>query len=293
MLVDLVRVTTADSVRLDGALLLPAADASTSLAIDAAVLIHGTGGSFYSSTLLESIAARLAECGAAALSINTRGHDLMSTASAIDGPRRQGAAYEEVSRATDDLAAWISLLESRGYGRIALIGHSLGAVKAVFSQAEAPRPAIACLAAISPPRLSCSYFLASPKAEEFRRTFEEAESLVRAGRGQTLMEVRFPMPMPITAAGYIDKYGPEERYQVLKHAARLRCRTLFTYGTVELANSVAFSGVPEEVERLSQTNPLLQVATIAGADHFYSGCRNELIARLERWLRADARPSVA
>lgn len=286
MLVDLVRVNTADSLRLDGALLVPLPDVASTLAIDAAILIHGTGGSFYSSTLLESIATRLVELGAAALTINTRGHDLLSTASAIDGPRRQGAAYEEVSRATEDLAAWIALLQSRGYQRIGLIGHSLGAVKAVFAQAEAPNAAIACLAAISPPRLSCSYFLASPKADEFRRTLDEAEEHVRAGRGQTLMEVRFPMPMPITAAGYVDKYGREERYQVLKHAARLTCRTLFTFGTAEVAGNVAFSGLPEEIERLSQANPHLQLATIAGADHFYSGCRSELIARLERWLCA-------
>jgi alpha-beta hydrolase superfamily lysophospholipase len=288
MLVDLIRVNTADGVRLDGALLPPSAEADSTLSIDAAILIHGTGGAFYSSTLLESIAQRLSECGAAALLINTRGHDLMSTASAIDGPRRQGAAYEEVSLATEDLNAWIALLESRSYQRIALIGHSLGAVKAVFSQAEAPHAAIARVAAISPPRLSCSYFLTSPKAEEFRRTLEEAEEHVRGGRGQTLMEARFPMPMPITAAGYVDKYGREERYHVLKHAARLTCPTLFTFGTSEVAGNAAFSGMPEEIERLSRDNPLVKLATIAGADHFYSGCRSELIARLEGWLRASS-----
>jgi dienelactone hydrolase len=285
MLVDLVRVNTGDGVRLDGALLSPSTS-DRALPVDAAILIHGTGGSFYSSTMLEAIATRLAELGVAALTINTRGHDLMSTASAIDGPRRQGAAYEEVGRSTEDITAWIALLESRGYRRIALLGHSLGAVKSVYSQAQAPSPAVACLAAISPPRLSCSYFLTSPKAEEFRRGLQEAEEHLRAGRRDALMESRFPMPMPITAAGYIDKYGPEERYHILKHAARLQCRTLFTFGTAEVAGNVAFSGLPEEIERLSRDNSFLQVATIAGADHFYSGCRDELTARLERWLRA-------
>jgi pimeloyl-ACP methyl ester carboxylesterase len=286
MLVDLLRVNTADGVRLDGALLTPANGVARSLSIDAAILIHGTGGSFYSSTLLEAIATRLAELGTAALVINTRGHDLASTASAIDGPRRAGAAYEQVSAVTEDLAAWCGLLQSRGYHRLALIGHSLGAVKAVYAQADASHDAVAAVIAISPPRLSRSYFLASSKAEEFRALLAEAEAHVNAGREQTLMDVRFPLPMLITAAGYIDKYGPQERYHVLRHAARLRCRTLFTYGTAEVASNVAFAGMPEEVERLAAANPALQAATIAGADHFYAGCRSELIARLERWLKA-------
>ncbi len=99
------------------------------------------------------------------------------------------------------------------------------------------------------------------------------------------MDVRFPLPMLITAAGYVDKYGPDERYQVLTHAARLHCRTLFTFGSAEVAGNVAFSGMPEEIERLSRENAPLELATVAGADHFYSGCRSELIARIERWLR--------
>lgn len=282
MLADLIRVTTPDGVRLDGALIAPAGNTQNS--IDAAVLIHGTGGSFYSSTLLESIALRLTELGTAALLVNTRGHDLISTASAIDGPRRQGAAYEQVNCATDDLTAWIELLKSRGYCRIGLIGHSLGAVKAVYAQAESPNSVVMRVVAISPPRLSCSYFLGSPKAEEFQSLLTEAESLISAGRGQTLMDVRFPLPMLITAAGYVDKYGREERYQVLKHVARLTCPTLFTYGSSEVAGHAAFSGMPEEIERLGRENPQLQIATIAGADHFYAGCRAELIARLQRWL---------
>lgn len=285
MLVDLVRVNTGDGVRLDGALRMPAAGAKGALAIDAAVLVHGTGGSFYSSTLLEEIATRLVELGAAALTINTRGHDLASTASGVDGPLRAGAAFEDVSRASEDLTAWLMFLQSRGYARLGLFGHSLGAVKAVFAQATAPHDAVTRLAAISPPRLSCSYFLTGPKAEEFRRLLDEAQQHVQAGHGQTLMDVRFPLPMLISAAGYLDKYGSAERYQVLQHARQLTCRTLFAFGTLEVAGNVAFTGMPAEIERLAQERPHICLATVAGADHFYAGCRSELIAHLERWLR--------
>ncbi len=285
MLVDLLRVSTADGVRLDGALVAPPPGESSTLRIDAAILLHGTGGSFYSSTLLEAIAQQLVQQGAAALLINTRGHDLVYTASALDGPRRSGAAFEDVGDAVYDLAAWIGLLQSRGHARIGLIGHSLGAVKAVYTQAKAPHAAVVCLTAISPPRLSCEYFLASAKAAEFRQLLKEAEELVRRGQGNTLLDVRFPLPMLISASGYIDKYGPEERYQVLKHAAQLQIPTLFSFGTAEVAGNVAFAGMPEEIERLSVENAHLSLATVAGADHFYSGCRDQLLAHLDGWLK--------
>jgi pimeloyl-ACP methyl ester carboxylesterase len=285
MLVDLVRVNTVDGVRLDGALILPASGAVSSLPIDAALLVHGAGGSFYTSSLLEPIAVRLAEQGTPTLLINTRGHDPVSSARTVDGPRRAGAAYERVSEALQDLPAWIEFLQSRGYKRVALVGHSLGAVKGVLLQAEAPQELVVCLIALSPPRLSCSYFLASAKGADFRAMLSEAEEHVRQGRGETLIESRFPLAMLITAAGYVDKYGPAERYNVLAHASRVTCPTLFTFGSVEVAASPAFAGMPEEIERLAGTSPHIQVATIAGADHFYAGCHSEIIGRLERWLR--------
>src|SRR5947209_11384274 len=78
MLCDLVQTTTRDGVRLDGVYQAPAARAS--LPVDAFVLVHGTGGNFYSSTLLDALAAMLLDQGVGALRVNTRGHDLISTA---------------------------------------------------------------------------------------------------------------------------------------------------------------------------------------------------------------------
>src|SRR5437660_1003816 len=78
MLVDLVRTTTRDGVRLDG-VFQPAA-APGGLALDAACFVHGTGSNFYGSTLFDAFAERLLAVGCSVLRINTRGHDLMSTA---------------------------------------------------------------------------------------------------------------------------------------------------------------------------------------------------------------------
>ncbi len=62
MHVELVRTTTRDGVRLDGAFQAAAAGGA-GLGLDGVCLVHGTGGSFYSSVLLEAFAERLPGLG--------------------------------------------------------------------------------------------------------------------------------------------------------------------------------------------------------------------------------------
>jgi hypothetical protein len=288
MIVDLVRTTTADGVRLDGTL-VPAEKRDPVCAVDALLLWHGTGANFYASSLLEALAQHFAAAGIAVLLANTRGRDILYV-SAVNGQAcRLGAACERVDDCRHDLAAWFTWLQGRGFERIGLIGHSLGAIKGVYALAQPQAPAIAWLCAISPARLSHEYFLKSPKADEFRRTLERAQRCVAEGAPETLLEVEFPIPYVVTAAGYLDKYGPGERFNVLTHLRRLPCPTLFTFGSAELQTHVAFRGLDEAITTAahdSETgNSAIQVATIAGADHVYSGCRSELIARIDNWLR--------
>jgi hypothetical protein len=111
--------------------------------------------------------------------------------------------------------------------------------------------------------------------------YAQAEAHVREGRPNTLMEVRYPLPYFVTAAGYVDKYGPAERYNILHLVDRVSCPALYTYGSVEL-EGMAFRGLPEELESASEKGANLQVAVIAGGDHLYSGVVTELVARLQR-----------
>ncbi len=285
MIVDLVRVTTADGVRLDGALQTPAKGAARPLPIDVVLLIHGTGSNFYSSSLLEAVARRLIELGTATLTVNTRGHDLLCTTATQEGPRRLGAAHEVVSDCGHDLAAWVTLLQQRGYRRIGLLGHSLGAIKCIYALAGEDPPNVACLIAVSPAHLSYDHFCDSPRGDEFRSTLGEAQRLVDDGRGETLMEVTFPLPYVVSADGYLEKYGPGERYNVLRQLEKMPCPTLVVFGSQEVQENIAFAKMPAAIETLAKANSRLKLATIAGGDHVYSGVRKELIARLETWLR--------
>jgi len=288
--VELVEVQTSDGLRLNGALHLPA-ESDPRHRIDAVLFLHGTGSNFYGARLTRGLTPAMLSWGSAVLAVNTRGHDLVSVASGTSGPRLQGAAYEMVGDCVNDIEAWLQWLGERGYTRVALVGHSLGAVKAVYAMAEQPTASVACMMAISPPRLSYAHFSASAQSGQFLAEYARADQLLAAGEGNSLIEVRFPLPYVITAAGYVDKYGPGERYNVLNLVDRLPCPTLFTYGTVELRQNVAFAGMPEllEARRGSESSPErvspIEVAVVADADHVYSGVHAELAFRLERWLR--------
>jgi pimeloyl-ACP methyl ester carboxylesterase len=288
MLVDLVQVSTSDGVRLHGALEpvseLGARQRTADLAVDVWLCLHGTGSNFYSASTLAGLAPKLVEGGAAVLRANTRGHDLVCTGPSAMGRSWQGAAFERIDEAPLDIAAWVALLRERGFERIGLLGHSLGAIKAIYTLATADAPPIAALAAISPPHLSYAYFCASRRGAEFQQLFAVAQTHLDAGRGEELLFAKFPISYYVSAASYVDRYGPAERYNVLRLLGQVKCPTLVTYGSSEVQAEVAFQGMPEAVEKLATKDNCLQAAVIAGADHIYTGCHDVLAGRIASWL---------
>jgi hypothetical protein len=285
VLVDLVQTTTRDGIRLDGMLRTPAPGAPTALPLDAVCLVHGTGGNFYGSTLFDALTERFLELGCAVLRVNTRGHDGISTAVTPRGGLRLGAAFEIVDDCRHDLAAWLGWLRQRAGPRLGLVGHSLGAVKSLYALAQEPALPAACVVALSPPRLSYSWFCSSSKADEFLRTYNLAQQYVERGEPIALLDVKFPLPFAITAAGYVEKYGPDERYNYLPLLKGVKCPSLITLGSVEMESNPAFQGAPEALGALPPRQPAVQLEIIAGADHFYTGVRAELVGRVETWLR--------
>ncbi len=289
MLVELVQATTADGLRLDGALLprreRGAAGAGNDLGLDAVLCLHGAGSHFYGSSIFPGLLDTFAELGLAVLRVNTRGHDIVSTAASERGPKRLGGAFEIVDDCRHDVAGWLDFLVERGLPRVAVVGHSLGAVKAIYALSHAPHEAARGVVAISPPRLSYRHFRQSPRDAEFFAAITTAQEHVAAGRGAALMEVTFPLPYLITAAGYVDKYGPAERYNFVELLDRTPCPALFTFGEVEMENNAAFFGLAEAVERAPAGPFDRDVATIAGANHFYVGTTSALAECIAGWLR--------
>ena len=282
MLIDLVQTTTRDGVRLDGTFQAPA-EPKRGL-----IFLHGTGGNFYGSTLFDALAERCLAMGIAVLRVNTRGHDGISNVVTAKGGRRLGAAYEVVDECRHDVAAWMDWLRERVGPKVGLAGHSMGAVKALYALAHEPQLDAACVVAISPPCLAYSRFCTGPHGHDFLEAYALAERHVQEGWPAALLDVKVPLPYVISAAGYLEKYSPDERYNYLRFLTSVRCPIMMTFGGKEVANHVAFQ-VAEDLTPLAAKHGRVRVETIEGADHFYTETRERLMNCLESWLRELAR----
>lgn len=299
MRVELVRSVTRDGLRLDGALVEPAAKIplppgeggsrsepgeGIRTPASAALLLHGVAGNFYTSSTFEPLIPKLQELGLAVLTVNTRGHDSVFAVSLGNVRQRLGAAYETVDDSRHDIAAWVEFLTSRGHERIVLIGHSLGAIKAVYAHAHEKFAEVAAVVAASPPGLSYSAFMNAPESSVFFDSLSTAKRMVAEGHGDDLFTAKFPFPLLITAASYIDKYGPAERYNILKFAAELPCPALFTCGSKELASGgIAFAGLPDALMSLPNADRRA-TAVVEGADHVYTGLAETWAQVVVSWL---------
>ncbi len=284
MLVDLVHVSAADGLRLDGVMHPATKPLDPRSRGDALVCFHGTGSNFYSSSLFQTLTPRWLKNGLSVVWANTRGHDGVSMAIANQRRRRQGAAFESFRESPLDVRAWCDLFAARGHSRILLFGHSSGALKSIYTQATQPHSLVSGVIAVSPPRLSHAVFLQSSRKNEFLDTFRRAEMLVAAGEPNTLLEVTFPMPYLISAAGYLEKYGRSDDFDILKLLPRVHVPTLVSYGGLEVAKEVAFQGLPDAIAQLAHAASTITVQTIAGADHIYSGVIDQLENVVEPWL---------
>lgn len=283
MIVELFQARTADGVRLDGSLQIPDWTVR-SMPTTVWLLLHGAGSNFYAGGVLQEFAVQTIRSGWAVARVNTRGHDVICHLPGSHRPHSGGAAFESIADCVADVRAWIDELVHRGFQRVVLVGHSLGGVKAIYSQAHDPHPNVIALVGVSPPRFCHAEWQASPKSAAFRDHFRQATELVESGRGGELLEVQQPLPMWLTAAGFVAKYGPHDEYDFVPLLTRLRCPALLIVGTESVASSPAFESTPEAVQRIQQAQPGVQLELVAGANTGYSGLLDVPARLAAAWL---------
>ena len=286
MSVELLRVQTADGVRLDGAL-SEAAGGAASGGFDAVLMQHGVGGNFYNPSFFEPITKEFVSRGVTVLRANNRGHDLMYNSPA----GRLGAAFETVDDCRHDWKAWLDLLEGRGHRGICVFGHSLGAVKAIHHAALEQDPRVVRVIAASPPRFNHANSHAMDTSGGFKATYERAQALVQAGNGDELITITVPTSAVMAAKTYVDKYGPTNRYDLLGNLPGVSVPTLVTIGGEEgkgpaFPDWYSFGGLATKVASLAEGQPNLTLRVIPGADHGYSGKSTELWAAVDGWVRS-------
>ena len=131
-------------------------------------------------------------------------------ASGMPNRAMMGTAFEILDDCRMDLDSAIGWLAERSYGRIALLGVSMGAVKVVYYQAHVQDPRVAAVIAVSPVRLSCSYYLTTEAASDYQRYYRQAQELTQSGHPEALINVVediVPGQGIFGAQAYLEKYG--------------------------------------------------------------------------------------
>ena len=287
---ELVSVQTADGVTLHGTFQRPEAGLGPRLGLDCVILHHGAGGNFYNfSRAFEIIESGLLAQGCAVLRVNSRGHDLLFNSPI--GPL--GAAFETVDNCRLDFKAWIDFAEASGFRSIVPWGHSLGAVKTIYYMAMAPDARVPCAVAVSPPRFSYSSFLAKEGAAAFERDYDHAVQLVSGGEPDGLFAIGEPIRSIMSARTYIDKYGPEERYDILKFLPQVAVPTLVTVGNESTEGPghphwFPFHGLAEKIAAIATDTPRLTFVHIPEADHSYGAKAEDLWSAARVWFERTA-----
>jgi pimeloyl-ACP methyl ester carboxylesterase len=277
--VDLVSVQTADEVRLDGALRTPPQGPEARLGLDLVICHHGVGGNFYNQYFFDDMGARLLETGCAVLRVNNRGHDQV-----YRSPRgKLGAAFEVIDDSRRDWRAWLDFAESAGFRRIGVWGHSLGAVKTIYYQSVESDPRVVCAVASSPPRFAYDAYLASEDSARFKADMQHAQQLLAAGQPEALIEAAVPVQQSFSARTYVDKYGPESRYDIFAHAPKAAVPLLITLGELEI-HGLAFRDLAQRGPALQSASSRVSYQLIGGADHSYATHVPQLWQTFRDWL---------
>ena len=282
MLADLVQVITEDGIPLNGAYLAPTITDRLSH-IDCLCFFHGDTGHFYRPLYLE-LGARLAAQGVAFLSANRRGHDIVSNG--IRDGALQGYAHESVADSGLDYAAWLELLRARGHTSIALVGHSGGAVRAVYAQSTAQFEAVQAVIAVSPGEYH-HQGLIDLHGEVFSDTYCQAQTLLEQGQPDVYLRPGMPFGATWSARAFVDCFHPDCRYSVTARAANTSCPTLFVFGAEECAGPQELPLCGAAMRRLRDAAYAhVTVEVVDGANHGYEGRAVELFEVIRHWLGA-------
>lgn len=304
MKVELVDVRTDDRLLLTGAFLEPAKPSNDVPGVDVFLMMHGNGGNFYG-PFYRFFAERLAEMGCASLRTNNRGHDIVSRggeerpqptslyAYQDQPPRYYGVAYENLDDSRRDWRAWITYLWDRGYRNIVLWGHSRGAVKTAYYMGIENDPRIKACILGSPPWFSYSRWMQSPQADIFKAHLAEAQRYVDQGKPNALFWIKVPMEYITGAQNYLDKYGPEEKYNLFNYVHKIKCPVLALTGAEEVKKRFAFEGLDKAFEQTREKKPNLTHVSIPDGDHQYTGKQDYALEQVLAWLKEIAQPTEA
>ncbi|MBI2000434.1 MAG: alpha/beta fold hydrolase [candidate division NC10 bacterium] len=264
---ELVQVTTADGVRLDGALWSPAGGPGRKPAL---LLVHGYAGNFY--TGWPGLTRGLAQKGHLTLALNMRDHDLTPQTSLFEDNRA-------------DIEAGVNLLMARGAASVVLVGQSLGTNRVLFYQADTQDPRVRGLVLMAGPGNLLEWNIRIFGREPALAVLVEAQRRVQMGRGAELILVDLgPLGKVLYSAQHlVSLRGPGTRSDPFQNIARVNVPILILHGT---ADRLADPAVAERLRAAAVATPSVQPYMIPGAGHALPERVEDILPILGQWLEA-------
>ncbi len=280
---ELVIAESEDGIFMQGAVISPSGDggrpSGTIASTTAVVWVHGLTSTFYSMAAL-GVGRSLAEAGITLITGNNRGHDFGAVLRSRAGDMfLGGGGWERFDESPHDVAGWLGFAEQRGFERLVLLGHSLGALKAIYYQTQRQDPRVAGLIAASPP------IRTGPSDPGI---YTLAERMVAEGRGRDLLSWEDGPPgfATVSAHTLINRVEHNFRGFVLEGerpaVAEIRCPLLAIYGTEESA--IGGEEQLAQIRTLATGTESVTTRLIDGADHVYTGREKEVAGIIADWL---------
>jgi pimeloyl-ACP methyl ester carboxylesterase len=264
MIAVLIRLTTSDGKFHYGAFYPGRGENPSPLGV---VLVHGADSSFVG-PIESALPPMLAEAGLTVVAANNRGSGLL------------GTATETVAGVVPDIAAAIDFMQTRGFTRILLIGHSKGGVKASYYLRQTADPRVTALGLLSP----SASFHAVPEwiATQFapddpQDWLKKAKKLAAKGKGERIFTDKdWPY---LISAGTLADHAAAEGDDVVDNLIQIQVPVLAACGSLELdwctVVATLRSGAPAG----------FRVEIVNGANHVYAGKEKELARIIIDWVK--------
>ncbi|WP_456412186.1 alpha/beta hydrolase [Thiolapillus sp.] len=174
------------------------------------------------------------------------------------------------SDAVGEISAWVEWLRFEGVENIVPLGHSRGGNQTAWFVAEQSEPVIRKVILIAPQVWSADY-----SAKDYEKRYgkplaavlDKANTLVKAGKGQQLMEPTdflYCKDTSVTAEAFSSYYQPDERLDTPFLVEKINQPVLLFIGSEDQV----VKGLQEKLQgRTGAGN--LSIEVIEGADHFF------------------------
>lgn len=264
MLAELIRLTTSDGLSHPGAFYAAKSAEPVPLGV---VIVHGLTGSFVGE-IETALPPLLAEAGYSTLVFNNRGTGIV------------GGATELFAGCIPDIRAAIDWMETRGFSRIALFGHSKAGAKVAYYMVKTSDPRVTGLSVLSP--VDSAHDTIHWQAPQFGKRnpsawLERVKALAARGKGDVLF-AKPTWPYLLSAATAADHLALTDD-TTLDNLAALRLPILAACGSLELDWCKTVAAL------LPEPPPGYRVAVIDGADHVYTGHEKEMADLMIGWMK--------